>query len=122
MNADRTEEETSFRQEWEQATYGFTREDLDCLGEREVRNRFNNGSYGHPNTPPFAFVSAWLADREFLHTEDAASTAKAAAAAATSAAVSAAEATTLARQARNITIAFAIISTVISIIALLLKK
>lgn len=107
---------------YDRAKYGANHQDLEAMGERAVRDALNSGKYGHAGLAPFAFVSAWLADKDFVRTEDTASTAKAAASAATAAAVSAAEATTLARQARNITIAFAIISTIISIIALILKK
>jgi hypothetical protein len=122
MNAKRTEEEVGFQIGYERASYGVCRQDLDAMGERAVRDALNSGTYGHAGLAPFAFVSAWLADKEFLRTEEAASNSKAAAAAATAAAISAAEATTLARQARNITIAFAVISTVVSIVALILKK
>lgn len=122
MSDDRTEEEKAMQLGYDRAKYGVNREDLEAMGERAVRDALNSGKYGHAGLAPFAFVSAWLEDKDFVRIEDAASTAKAAAFAATAAAVSAADATTLARQARNITIAFAVISTIISIIALVLKK
>lgn len=120
MNADPVNPDV--QRGYERVSYGFTKDDLESLGERAVRDRFNNGGYGLPNTPPFAFVSAWLAGKDFVRVEEAASIAKAAAAAATAAAASTASATTIARQARNITIAFAIISTIVSVIAIYLKR
>lgn len=87
---------------YDRAAYGFTKDDLESLGEKEVRARFTNGGYGHPNTPPFVFVFAWLADKEFERTEDSAALAKAAVAAATSAALSASSANALARRANMI--------------------
>lgn len=95
---------------YERAAYGFTKDDLEALGEREVRARFTSGGYGHPNTPPFVFVSAWLAGKEFERTEDSAALAKAAVAAATAAALAASSANTLARRANVIAIIAAAIA------------
>jgi hypothetical protein len=110
---------------WEDANHAFNRtkygvshRDLEVKGERAVRDEFNSGVYGHDGLDSFKFVSAWLADKDFVYRKEAASTAKAAAAAATAAALSAAEANTQARKSRNITIVFAVISTVISVITL----
>lgn len=103
----------------------------------EVRLRLAAGQYGHPHAgiaqeyldsierKEAAAAAARIEAREeesLATAKDAASSAKAAAAAATSSALSAALATTQARQARNITITFAVISTIVSIIALVLKK
>lgn len=106
---------------YDRAAYGVTKDDLENMGERAVRDAHNSGKFEHPSHKTFTFVSAWLSDRDFVHTEEATSIAKAATAAATAAAVSAASATTVARQAIKVTIAFAIISTIISVIALVLK-
>ena len=107
---------------YDRVAYGVTRDDLENMGERAVRDSLSSGKFEHPRHKTFAFVSAWLADKDFVRIEEAASIAKAAAAAATASALSAASATTLARQARNITITFAIVSTIVSIIALVLKN
>jgi len=87
---------------YERASYGFTKEDLESLGEGEVRARFANGSYGHPSTPPFIFVSAWLAGKEFERTADSAALDKSAVAAATAAAIAASSTNALARRANII--------------------
>lgn len=120
MNADPVNPDV--QRGYDRAAYGVTRDDLENMGERAVRDALNSGRFEHPGHKTSAFVSAWLADKDFVRTEEAASIAKAAAAAATASALSAASATTLARQARNVTIVFAIISTIVSIIAVVLKK
>lgn len=51
---------------FETATYGFNHKDLEAMGERAVRNELNSGKYGHAGLPGFTFVSAWLADTEFV--------------------------------------------------------
>jgi hypothetical protein len=63
MNADPVDPDA--QRGYERASCGFTKDDLESLGEREVRARFTNGGYGHPNTPPFVFVSAWLEGKDF---------------------------------------------------------
>lgn len=68
MNADSVNPDV--QRGYDRVAYGFTKDDLESLGEREVRNRFNNGGYGHPNTPPFVFVSGWLSDKEFARLEE----------------------------------------------------
>lgn len=110
--------ESADRDAWrgyERAAYGFTKDDLESAGEGEVRARLLNGKYGHLNTPPFVFVSAWLAGKEFERTEDSAALAKAAVAAATAAALAASSANTLARRANVIAAIAAAIAAVAAI-------
>ena len=64
VSADR-EEEAAVQEGFERATHGFSRKDLNALGERDVRDKLNSGDYGHEGLPVFAFVSAWLKDAEF---------------------------------------------------------
>ena len=66
MDTDRTEVEKGMNIGFERATYGVSRFDLDAMGERAVRDDLNSGKYGHAGLAPFAFVSAWLADAEFV--------------------------------------------------------
>lgn len=66
MNADPVNPD--IQRGYDRKAYGFTKDDLESLGEGEVRARLINGKYGHINTPPF--VSAWLAVKEFERTED----------------------------------------------------
>ena len=121
MNNPLTDEEIGFKLGFERATYGVSRFDLDEMGERAVRDELNSGKYGHVGLAPFAFVSAWLADAEFVRlaadsvkrdareeatlsiakdalstAKDAALSAKAAASAATAAALEAAAANKIA--------------------------
>jgi len=110
---------------------------LEFQGEQPTKREVRLGVYSGAN---LRYVEHWLStqtetraelaaerrdarEEESLTTaKDAASSAKAAALAATAAAASAAEATKLARQAKYISIAFAIITAVISIAALFQKK
>ena len=121
------------------------RENLEAFNNpEEVRRKLAAGDYRTPNDKiaqeyldsidrkEAVAVSAKLDSREsdkILLAKEAneiaraaSVSASAAAAAATAAAASAAEATTLARHAKYTTIAFAIITVIISIIALFLKK
>lgn len=120
MNADLVDPDV--QRGYDRAAYGVTKDDLENMGVRAVREARNSGKFESLGHKTFAFVSAWIDDKDFVRTEEAASIAKAAAAAATAAAVSAASATMLARQSRTITIVFATISTMISVIALVLKR
>jgi len=63
------DEDEAMRLGYDRTKYGFTRQDLEAMGERAVRDALNTGKYGHPGLAPFAFVSAWLADQEFARSE-----------------------------------------------------
>lgn len=71
MTTDRRQEEIEFQNGYDRAAYGVCREDLDKMGERTVRDNLNSGKYGKAKDDAFLYVSAWLADREFLRTEQA---------------------------------------------------
>jgi len=71
MTADETNE--IFELACHKDQYGTDRKELAALGERTVRDNLNNWMYGHPGEPSFAFVSAWLADAEFVRLRDEAS-------------------------------------------------
>ena len=136
LNTDRTEEEVGFQIGYERATYGVCRQDLDAMGERAVKNELASGKYGHAGLAPFEFVSACLADMEFVRLSEAAANrdereeatlsvareandiARSASFAATAAAASASEANTIARSNRLIAIAAAIIAAVAAIAAI----
>ena len=49
----------------EKATYGYSKHDLEALGERVVRYNLNCGDYAYPGDKTHAFVSAWLADMAY---------------------------------------------------------
>ena len=71
MTDERTEEEKAMQLSYDRAKHGVNREDLEAMGERAVRDALNSGKYGHVGLAPFAFVSAWLADAEFVRSEKA---------------------------------------------------
>ena len=114
--------------------------ELETMGDAQVRHMLAMGKCGVVGSDHRVAVESWLEgkerEREAAHNaetlataKDAAASAKvaasaavAAAAAATASALSAVEATTLARQAKIISITFAVISTIVSVIALFLKK
>jgi len=128
MNTDRTDEEIGFQIGYERGTYGFCRQDLEALGERTVRDNLNSGKYGHDGIPVFHFVSAWLADAEFVRLADSSAKrdtreemtlsvakeandiARSASFAATAAAAAASEANAIARSNRHVAIAAAVIA------------
>ena len=112
--------------------------ELEAIGETDVRQRHATGKMGTVGSDHWLAVKSWLEvkvrEREDAHNVETLATAKAAAAsakvaasaavaaaAATASALSAADATTLARQAKIISITFAIITAIISIIALFRK-
>lgn len=100
---------------YDRAAYGVTKDDLENMGERAVRDARNSGKFEHPGHKTFAFVSAWLADKDFVRVEESNAVARAAAAAATAAALSASSANALARRA-NIIAAIAVAIAAIGII------
>lgn len=130
MNAGRTDEEIGFQIGYERAEYGFCRQDLDAMGERAVRDALNSGKHGHAGLPPFEFVSAWLADAEFVRLADSSAKrdareeatlsvakeandiARSASFAATAAAAAASEANAISRFNRIVSISAAIIAAV----------
>ncbi len=60
----------------DRAKYGFNRQDLEAKGERSVSDDLDSGKYGDQRLAPAAFVSAWLADKEFARREEAISIAR----------------------------------------------
>lgn len=136
MSTDRTEEELGMKLGFETATYGFNHQDLEAMGERAVRDALHSGKYGHAGLPDFAFVSAWLADVEFVRlaansakrdaredatlsiAREANDIARSASFAATAAAASASEANTIARSNRRTAITAAITAAVAAIAAI----
>ncbi len=64
MNADPVNPDV--QRGYDRATYGVTRDDLESMGERAVRDSLNSGRFEHPGHKTFAFVSAWLADKDFV--------------------------------------------------------
>ncbi|MDP1679386.1 MAG: hypothetical protein Q8L02_04595 [Candidatus Nitrotoga sp.] len=100
---------------YDRASYGVTKDDLENMGERAVRDAHNFGKFEHPGHKTFAFVSDWLADKDFVRVEESNAVARAATAAATAAALSASSANALARRA-NIIAAIAVAIAAIGII------
>ena len=68
MSTENVEEE-AMKLSYDRAKYGVNRQDLDAMGERAVRDVLNSGKWGHAGLAPFAFVAAWLADKEFVRAE-----------------------------------------------------
>ena len=60
----------TFKSNVEKMTYGFSRHELEVLGERAVQDGLNSGAYAHPGHKTYAFVSAWLADASFARQLD----------------------------------------------------
>lgn len=129
MDTDRTEEEVGFQAGYERASYGVSRQELDVMGERTVRDVLNSGKWGHAGLAPFEFVSAWLKDAEFARISDDStrrdardtetlSVARTASFAATAAAAAASEANDIARLNRPIAITAVIIAAVAAIAAI----
>lgn len=55
---------------YDRAKYGVNRQEIDEKGERKACDELRSGKYGHPGLASYAFVSAWLADRDFVRAED----------------------------------------------------
>ena len=113
MTDERSDEAIGFQIGSDRVAYGVSRPDLDAMGERSVRDALNSGKWGHAGLAPFAFVSAWLADKDFVRIEETNATAKAACAAATAAALSASEANDIARSVKK----YAVIAAIAAVIA-----
>jgi len=68
-------ESASAQLSYDRSKYGANRQDLDAMGERDVKEALNSGKYSHikhdVGLSPFEFVSAWLADAEFLRLSEA---------------------------------------------------
>ena len=107
---------------FEKGTYGFSRDDLETMGERAVREKLNRGEYGPEGHKIHTFVSAWLKDRAFVAAEEARAVAKASALSATVAASEAVRAGDTARKAKAATIVIGAITIVVAVIALWPKK
>ena len=105
-----TEEEamlSAIRDGRDKDRFGVTRSELEALGERAVRDELNSGNYGHPDSPSFLYVPAWLANVAFTRQE-----------ASSSKALSiASEANSIARLANKIAIAAATFAAAATIIA-----
>lgn len=67
-----SEEEIEAKNAYDRAAYGVNRPELLAMGERAVRDALNSGKYGYRGLAPFDFVSACLADMEFVRTSEAA--------------------------------------------------
>ena len=100
---------------YDRAAYGVTKDDLEKMGERSVRDALNSGKFEYPGHKTFSFVSAWLADTSFAREieesakrdareDETLEIAKAAAVAAAAAALEAAEANKIASSDRRIAI------------------
>lgn len=121
MNTE-TEEEKGANLEFDRLTYGFNRQNLEEKGERIVRDELNSGKYGDAGLKRFDYVSAWLADKDFVRTEELSATAKAACAAATASAISAADSVKQARLAKYITIGVAAVNAIVLVVTLCLQN
>lgn len=55
---------------YDRAACGVTRDELDAMGERSVRDKLNSGGFEYPGHKTHAFVSAWLANAEFVRSQD----------------------------------------------------
>ena len=67
MTTENTPEDEAYEREaYESITFGVTRKELDAMGERNVRDDFNSGVYGHGGgIPKKDFVEVWLKLAEF---------------------------------------------------------
>jgi len=84
-----SEESDAMQLGYDRAKYGVNRQDPDAMGERAVRDALNSGKWGHSGLAPFEFVSAWLADKDFVRREQESSAIRDSAASSRSAAASA---------------------------------
>ena len=114
--------DADFERGFEKGRYGFSRDDLEALGERGVRERLVRGEYGPEGHNTHTFVSAWLKGHEVVAAEEARSVAKATALATTVAASEAVRAGDTARKAKTATIVIGIITIIVAVFALWPKK
>lgn len=107
---------------FERVHFGFSRDDLDAIGERGVREKLSLGGYGPDGDKTHAFVVAWLKDREFVAAEETRSIAKATALASTVSASEAVRSGDTARKAKTATIIIGIVTIIVAVLALWPKK
>ena len=130
MSANRPDDELGGQIGYERATFGISRFDLEAKGERAVKDELNSRKYGHAGLALYDFVSAWVADAEFVRLaadsakrdareEETLSIAKAASFSATAAASAATDANAIALSNRCIAISAVIIAAVAAIAAII---